>query len=87
MWIISVPRVRKTNYSPYLRFSHSPNDNEDYTELTDIRNYEPWLGYPQNNINKASTNEHTGQFDYYYTYLERSELGSGHKVYLPSEPE
>ena len=46
------------------RFSRSPNDNEDYTELTDIRNYEPWLGYPQNNINKASTNEHTGQFDY-----------------------
>lgn len=38
------------------RFSRSPNDNEDYTELTDIRNYEPWLGYPQNNINKASTN-------------------------------
>lgn len=46
------------------RFSRSPNDNEDYTELTDIRNYEPWLGYPQNNINKASTNEHTGQVDY-----------------------
>ena len=46
------------------RFSHSPNDNKDYTELKNVVNYNPWLGYPQNNINKASTNEHTGQVDY-----------------------
>ena len=46
------------------RFSHSPNDSKDYTELENVVNYNPWLGYPQNNINKASTNEHTGQVDY-----------------------
>lgn len=46
------------------RFSLSPDGSEDYTELTDIRNYIPDLGYPQNNINDASTAEHTGQFDY-----------------------
>lgn len=46
------------------RFSHSPNDSKDYTELTDIKNYFPKPGYPQNNINDASTSEHTGQFDY-----------------------
>ena len=36
----------------------------DYTELENVVNYNLWLGYPQNNINKASTNEHTGQVDY-----------------------
>lgn len=46
------------------RFSLSPDGSEDYTELTDIRNYIPDLAYPQNNINDASTAEHTGQFDY-----------------------
>lgn len=46
------------------RFSLSPDDSKDYTELTDIWNYKPWPGNPQNNINKASTAEHTGQFDY-----------------------
>ena len=46
------------------RVSHSPNDSKDYTELENVVNYNPWLGYPQNNINKASTNEHTGQVDY-----------------------
>ena len=46
------------------RFSRSPNDSYDYTDLDNIVNYNTLLGYPQNNINKAATNEHTGQVDY-----------------------
>ena len=46
------------------RYSHSPNNSNDQTDLKDVVNYYPWLGYPQNNENKAYTDEHTGQVDY-----------------------
>lgn len=64
------------------RFSYSPNDNEDYTELTDIVNYKPLRGYPQSNVNKASTNEHTGQFDYTTPILDNHILETGGKYIL-----
>lgn len=64
------------------RFSHSPNNNEDYTELTDIVNYEPWMSYPQRNVNKAFTNEHTGQFDYTTPTRENHALETGVKYIL-----
>lgn len=46
------------------RFSNSPNDSEGKTELDEVMNYYMADQYPQWNINKASTTEHTGQFDY-----------------------
>lgn len=46
------------------RFSHSPNDSKSYTDLSDAWNYYLANTYPQNNVNDASTNEHTGQIDY-----------------------
>lgn len=46
------------------RFNDSPNDSESYTELRNIENYIAPLRYPQQNINDASTKEHTGQIDY-----------------------
>lgn len=46
------------------RYSHSPNDNENHTELFDVYQYPLVNDYPQWNINDASTTEHTGQVDY-----------------------
>lgn len=46
------------------RFSHSPNDNESHSELTDVVDYALANMYPQWNINHASTGEHTAQVDY-----------------------
>lgn len=48
------------------RYSNSPNDSEDYTDLLNVNNYTPETGntYPQHNINDAATIEHTGQIDY-----------------------
>lgn len=46
------------------RFSNSPDDSEGRTELDSVMNYYMADQYPQWNINKASTTEHTGQFDY-----------------------
>ena len=68
------------------RFSHSPNDNKDYTELKNVVNYNPWLGYPQNNINKAYERAHRagGLYD---PYVEGSDLGGWRKIYIPPEPE
>lgn len=46
------------------RFSDSPNDNEDYTDIFNIVNYHSAEPFPQQIINDASTREHTGQVDY-----------------------
>lgn len=46
------------------RFSDSPNDNESRTSLSDVKDYFMANRYPQWNINKASTTEHTAQVDY-----------------------
>ena len=46
------------------RFSNSPNDNDNYTDLFNESNYPLANLYPQKNINNASTKEHTGQIDY-----------------------
>lgn len=46
------------------RFSDSPNDNDDYTDIFNVVNYVPREIYPLKTINDASTREHTGQFDY-----------------------
>lgn len=46
------------------RFSHNPNNSDDYTDLTNPRNYSLAYLYPQSNLNDASTQEHTGQLDY-----------------------
>ncbi len=48
------------------RYSRSPNDSEDYTDLYNVINYIPESDrtYPQRNINDAATIEHTGQIDY-----------------------
>lgn len=46
------------------RFSHSPNDNDNHTKLSDIENYYFANEFPQWNINDAATSEHTAQVDY-----------------------
>jgi outer membrane receptor protein involved in Fe transport len=46
------------------RFSHSPNDNDNHTELSEVENYYLAEDFPQWNINDASTTEHTAQVDY-----------------------
>ncbi|MDR1938638.1 MAG: TonB-dependent receptor [Tannerellaceae bacterium] len=46
------------------RFSHSPDDNESETYLSDVIDYPGAILFPKWNINKASTGEHTVQVDY-----------------------
>lgn len=46
------------------RFSHSPNDHDNHTELSGVDNYYLAEDFPQWNINDASTMEHTAQIDY-----------------------
>lgn len=46
------------------RFSDSPDNSDDYTDILNPRNYAPFLGYPQQSVNDASTSEHTVQVDY-----------------------
>ncbi|MEG1543791.1 MAG: outer membrane beta-barrel family protein [Tannerellaceae bacterium] len=46
------------------RFSNSPDDSKSYTDIFNVINYQPRLGYPQQNVNTASTKEHTAQLDY-----------------------
>ena len=46
------------------RFSHNPNNSDDYTDIYNQHNYNQLRRYPESNINDASTSEHTGQVDY-----------------------
>ena len=46
------------------RFSHSPDDNDNHTKLSDVANYYLVNEFPQWNINDAATSEHTAQVDY-----------------------
>lgn len=46
------------------RFSHSPNDNDNHTKLSNVENYYLANEFPQWNINDAATSEHTAQVDY-----------------------
>ncbi|WP_099464354.1 MULTISPECIES: outer membrane beta-barrel family protein [Parabacteroides] len=46
------------------RFSQSPDDSENHTDLLNVENYPLAKDYPQWNKNKASTVEHTAQVDY-----------------------
>lgn len=56
---------RKNEYLTLsYRFSHSPNDNDNHTELSEVENYYLEEYFPQWNINDASTTEHTAQVDY-----------------------
>jgi outer membrane receptor protein involved in Fe transport len=65
------------------RFSHSPSDNESYTDLFDIIHYTPPAGgYPQEILNDASTTEHTGQFDYTTPVRKGQTLETGLKYIL-----
>ena len=61
------------------RYSHSPNNSSDQTDLENVVNYHPWLGYPQSNENKAYTDEHTGQVDYTTPTLKGQTLELGGK--------
>lgn len=68
------------------RFSDSPNDSEGRTELSDVMNYYMADEYPQWNINKASTTEHTGQFDYTRPTWKNQTLEAGIKyIYRESK--
>ena len=47
------------------RFSHTPNNNESYTDLENIEgNYPQDDLYPRWDINDAASAEHTAQIDY-----------------------
>lgn len=61
------------------RFSQSPDDNESRTELSDVLDYPYADDYPQWNINKAATNEHTLQVDYTTPTWENQTLEVGAK--------
>lgn len=68
------------------RFSNSPDDSEGRTELSNVVNYYLAKEYPQWNINKASTTEHTGQFDYTTPTWKNQTLEAGVKyIYRESK--
>lgn len=68
------------------RFSNSPDDSEGRTELSEVTNYYMADQYPQWNINKASTTEHTGQFDYTRPAWKNQTLEAGIKyIYRESK--
>ena len=62
------------------RFSHTPNDNESYTDLYDMEgNYDQDDLYPRWDINDASAVEHTAQIDYTTPLWEGHTIEAGAK--------
>ncbi|MDR2969337.1 MAG: TonB-dependent receptor [Tannerellaceae bacterium] len=63
------------------RYSNSPNDSENRTDLDNVVDYVPETGntYPQHSINDAATIEHTGQIDYTTPLFKGHTLETGLK--------
>jgi len=61
------------------RFSNSPHDDENHTDILDAVNYDL---FRQWEMNKAKTNEHTGQLDYVLPTMEGQEMEVGAKYIL-----
>lgn len=71
------------------RFSHTPNNSESYTDLTDVAgNYPMTANYPRWDINDASAVEHTGQIDYTRPTWKNQSFETGLKyIYRKSDSE
>lgn len=65
------------------KFDHNPNNSESNTLLENLIGAVPGiLSQSQNNINKASTNEHTAQIDYTYPTRKGQKIEAGIKYIL-----
>ena len=71
------------------RFSHTPNNSESYTDLTNVEgNYPMTSNYPRWDINDAYSVEHTGQIDYTRPTWKNQSLEAGLKyIFRKSDSE